>query len=112
MELKGAIFNIGTGHTLLYNNTLDKTLLTYAGKNYTLCVRKSIEAMRDSSYKYIVQPTQTTPSSGSAITRVQHIIFKQKVKDHVKEKQHRKTKMAEIFNVIHEQCTKEFINQM
>ena len=35
------------------HNTLDKNL-TYAGKNYTPCVRKSIKTMRDLSYHYIV----------------------------------------------------------
>ena len=45
-ELKEAIFDIGSGQTLLYNNTLDK-ILTYAGKNYTPCVRKSIKTMRE-----------------------------------------------------------------
>ena len=68
--LKDAIFDIGLGQTLLYNNTLDK-ILTYAGKNYTPCVQKSIEAMRDMSYHYIVELTQATPSSGSEITQVQ-----------------------------------------
>ena len=53
VELKGAIFDIGSGQTLLYNNTLDK-ILTYVGKNYNPCVRKSIEAMRDMSSHYIV----------------------------------------------------------
>ena len=41
-KLKGAIFDIGSGQTLLYNNTLDK-ILTYAGKNYTPCVQKSFK---------------------------------------------------------------------
>ena len=111
VELKGAIFNIGSEQTLLYNNTLDK-ILTYAGKNYTPCVRKSIKAMRDMSYHYIVEPTQATPSSGSAITQVQQIIFKQKVKSYVKRLEDHEENMAEMFNVIHGQCTKEFINQM
>ena len=52
------------------------------------------------------------PSSGSAITRVQQIIFKQEVKDYVKEKRQHKMKMAEMFNVVHGQCTKEFIDQL
>ena len=59
-----------------------------------------------------MEPTRATPSTGSSITRVQQIIFKQEVKDHVKEKQHHKMNMAEMFNVIHGQCTKEFMDQM
>ena len=68
--------------------------------------------MRDISYHYIVETTQATLSSGLSITRVQQIIFEQKVKDHVKEKRYHKMNMAEIFNVIHGQRTKEFIDQM
>ena len=68
--------------------------------------------MKDVSYHYIVEPTQATPSSGTAITQVQHIIFEQEVKDYVKEKRHHKRNMAEMYNVIHGQCTKEFIDQM
>ena len=64
------------------------------------------------SYHYIVEPTQATPSSASSITQVQQIIFEQEVKDHVKEKQHHKMNMVEMFNVIHGQCTKESIDQM
>ena len=64
------------------------------------------------SYHYIFEPTQATPSSGSSITRVQQIIFKQEVKDHVKEKRYHKMNMAEMFNVIHGQCNKKFIDQM
>ena len=74
VELKRVIFDIGSGQPLPYNNTLNKTL-TYAGKNYTPCVRKSIEAMRDMSYHYIVEPTQAAPASGTSITHVQQIIF-------------------------------------
>ena len=37
-DLKGAIFDIGAGQILLYNNTLDK-IITYDGKNCTLCVQ-------------------------------------------------------------------------
>ena len=77
-DLKESIFDIGSGQTLLYNNTLDK-ILTYTGKNYTPCVRKSIEGMRDMSHLYIIKPTQATLISGTAITRVQQIIFEQKV---------------------------------
>ena len=110
-ELKGSIFDVGTGQTLLYNNTL-ADILTYAGKNYTPCVQKSIEGMRDMSYHYIMEPTQATPSSGSSTTRVQQIIFEQEVKDFVKEKRYHKMHMAEMFNIIHGQCTNEVINQM
>ena len=88
---------------LLYNNTLDK-ILTYEGKNYTLCVQKSIKAMRDMSYHYTVEMTQATPSSGSAITRVQQIIFEHEVKDYVKEKQQLKMKMA--------RCLKSFTDSV
>ena len=109
--MKDAIFDTGPGQTLLYNNTLDK-MLTYAGKNYTPCVRKSIEEMRDISHLYIIKPTQATPVSGTAITRVQQIIFEQEVKDYVKEKRQHKMNMAKMFNVIHGQSTKEFIDQM
>ena len=55
-NLKEFIFDIGSGQTLLYNNTLDK-ILTYARKNYTPCVRKSIEGMRDMSHLYIIEPS-------------------------------------------------------
>ena len=110
-ELKEAIFDIGSGQTLLYNNTLDK-ILTYVGKNYTPCVRKLIEAMIDMSYHYIVEPTQTAPSSGTSVTRIQQIIFEEEVKDYVKKKRQHKMNMAKMFNVIHRQWTKEFINQM
>ena len=58
VKLKGAMFDIGSEQTLLYNNSFDK-ILTYAGKNYTLCVRKSIKAMRDMSYHYNIKSTQT-----------------------------------------------------
>ena len=109
--MKESIFDIGSGQTLLYNNTLDK-ILTYTEKNYTPCVRKSIEEMRDMSHLYIIEPTQATPVSGTAITCVQQIIFKQEVKDYVKEKRQHKMTMAEMFNVIHGQCTKLFIDQM
>ena len=43
---------------------------------------------------------------------MQQIIFEQEVKDYVKKKRQHKMKMVEMFNVIHGQCTKEFINQM
>ena len=66
-DLKESIFDVGPGQTLLYNNTLDK-ILTYTGKNYTPCVRKSIEGMRDMSHLYIIEPTQATLVSGTAIT--------------------------------------------
>ena len=49
VELKGSIFDVGAGQTLLYNNTLTN-ILTYTGKNYTPCVQKSIEGMREMSY--------------------------------------------------------------
>ena len=110
-KLKESIFDIGSGQTVLYNNTLDK-ILTYAGKNYSSCVRKSIEGMRDMSHPYIIKPAQATPVPGTAITCVQQIIFEQEVKDYVKEKRQHKMNMVEIFNVIHGQCTKEFIDQM
>ena len=110
-DLKDSIFDVGPGQTLLYTNTLDK-ILTYAGKNYTPCVRKSIEGMRDMSHLYIIEPTQATPATGTSITRVQQIIFEQRVKDYVKEERQHKMNMAEMFNVIHGQCTKEFIDQM
>ena len=110
-KLKESIFDIGSGQTLLYNNTLDK-ILTYAGKNYTPCVGKSIEGMRDMSHFYITEPTQATPVTGTAITRVQQIIFEQEVKDYMKEKRQHKMNMAEMSNVIQGQCTKEFIDQM
>ena len=64
------------------------------------------------SHLYIIEPTQAAPSSDTAITRVQQIIFEQEVKDYVKEKRQHKMNMAEMFNVIHRQCTKEFIDQM
>ena len=70
-----------------------------------------MEGMRDLSHLYIVEPTQATSASGSTITRVQQIIFEQEVKDYVKEKRQHKMNMAEIFNVIHGQCTKDFIDQ-
>ena len=77
VELKGDIFNIGSGQIiLLYNNTLDK-ILTYTGKNFTPCVQKSIEAMKDMSYHYIIKPRQAAPASGTFITWVQQIICKQ-----------------------------------
>ena len=93
VELKRAILDIGSEQTLLYNNTLDK-ILTYTCKNYTPCFRKSIEAMRDMSYHYIAKPTQAAPASGTSITRVQQIVFKQEVKDHVKEERYHKMNMA------------------
>ena len=68
--------------------------------------------MREISYHYIVEPTQVTPPSGSSITRVQHPIFKQKNKSYVKIVEDHEDNMAEIFKVIHGQCTKEFVNQM
>ena len=64
------------------------------------------------SHLYIIKPTQATPVSGTAITRVQQIIFEQKVKSYVKRLEDHKDNMAEMFNVIHGQCTKEFIDQM
>ena len=99
-DLKGAIFDIGTGQTLLYNNTLDK-ILTYAGKNYTPYVQKSIQAMKEMSDHSIVEPTQAAPASGTSITRVQQIIFEQKVKSYVKWVEDHEDNMAEMFNVIH-----------
>ena len=68
--------------------------------------------MRDISYHYIVEPTQAPLSSGSSTTRVQQIIFEQDMEDFVKEKRYHKMLMAEMSNVIHGQCTNEFINQM
>ena len=68
---------------LLYNNTFDKILL-YAGKNYTPYVPKSVEAMMDVSYHYIVDPTQATLLSETSITCVQQIISKQKIKIYIK----------------------------
>ena len=50
--------------------------------------------------------------SGTAVTWVQQIIFEQEVKDYMKKKRQHKMNMAEMFNVIHGQCTKEFIDQM
>ena len=110
-NLKESIFDIGSGQTLLYNNTLDK-ILTYPGKNYTPCVRKSIEGMRDMSHLYIIKPTHATPVSGTAITKVKQIICEQKVKSYVKRVEDQLDNMAEMFNVIQGQCTNEFIDQM
>ena len=64
------------------------------------------------SHLYIIEPTQAIPVSGTTITRVQQIIFKQKVKSYVKRLEDHEDNMAEMFNVIHGQCTKEFIDQM
>ena len=64
------------------------------------------------SSHYIVEPTQVTPSSGLSVTQVQQLIFEQKVKSYVKRVEDHEDNMAEMFNVIHGQCTKEFIDQM
>ena len=109
IDLKGSIFDVG--QSLKYKETTE-AIYNYAGKNYTPCVRKSIEGMRDMSHLYIIEPTQATPVSGTAITRVQQIIFEQKVKSYVKRLEDHEDNMAEMFNVIHGQCTKEFIDQM
>ena len=109
IDLKRGIFDVG--QSLKYKETTE-AIYNYAGKNYTPCVRKSIEAMRDMSYHYIVNPTRAAPTSGISITRVQQIIFEQKVKSYVKRVEDHEENMAEKFNVIHGQCTKEFIDQM
>ena len=68
--------------------------------------------MTDMSYHYIVEQTQATPSSGTSFTRLQQIIFEQKVKVYMKEKRQHKIYMAEMFNAVHGQCAKEFTDQM
>ena len=68
--------------------------------------------MRNLFYHSILETTQATPSSRSSITQVQQIVFEQEVKDHVKEKQYHKMNVEEMFNMIHGQCTKEFVVQM
>ena len=57
---------------------------------------------------YIVQPVQAS----GICTWVIQIIFEQEVKDYLKERRQNKTYMAEMYNIIHRQCTKEFIDQM
>ena len=64
------------------------------------------------SSHYIVEPTQIIALSGLSVTQVQQLIFKQKVKSYVKRLEDHKDNMAEMFNIIHGQCTKEFIDQM
>ena len=64
------------------------------------------------SHLYTIKSTQVTPVTGTATTRVQQIIFEQKVKSYVKREEDHGDNMAEMFNVIHGQCTKKFINQM
>ena len=64
------------------------------------------------SHLYIIKPTQATSVTGTAITQVQQIIFQQKVESYIKIVEDHEDNMAEMFNVIHGQCTKEFINQM
>ena len=107
IDLKGSIFDVG--QSLKWKETIE-FICIYAGKHYTPCVQKSIEGMRDMSHLYIIEPTQATPVSGTAITRVQQIIFEQKVKSYVKRLEDHEDNMAEMFNVIHGQCTKEFID--
>ena len=70
-------------------------------------MRKSIKGMKDMATYYIVESTTAT-----TVTWVQQIIFEQAVKVYVKEKQQHKMHMVEMFNTIHGQCTKEFVNQM
>ena len=63
-------------------------------------------------YYYIAKLTQVTPLSGTSITQVQQLIVEQKVKSYVKSVEDHKDDITEMFNVIHIQRTKEFINQM
>ena len=105
IDLKGNIFDVG--QLLKYKETTE-AIYNYTGMNYTPCVRKSIEAMKDMPHHYIVEPTQASATA----SWIEEINFEQEVKDYVKDKQHNKKYMGEMYNVIHGQCTKEFINQM
>ena len=105
IDLKGNIFDVG--QSLKYKESTE-AIYNYDEKNYTICVQKSIEGIEDMSYHYIVQPTQAS----ATLSWMEEIIFEQEVKDYVRDKQHNKKYMEEMYNIIHWQCTKELIDQM
>ena len=105
IDLKGNIFDVG--QSLKYKETTE-IIYNYTGKSYTLCVQKSIKAMKDICHHYIVEPTQASTTA----SQIKEIIFEQEMKDYIKDKRHHKRNMAEMYNVIHRQCTKELTGQM